>query len=110
MVSRKKHKDIQPARSLFNDISSLAARLVDIHQKAKELGIYTNDRELLKCPQCGLTEDVACDGLLFTFESADKTFSDTGMCFQEIDATHFRCQSCHHILVVAEEEEAGNGE
>jgi predicted nuclease of restriction endonuclease-like (RecB) superfamily len=46
----------------------------------------------------------------FTFESADKTFSDTGMRLKEIDAAHFHCPSCHHILVVAEEEEAGNGE
>lgn len=110
MASRKKHQDIQPASSLINDIPSLAARLVDIHQQAKKLGIFTNDRELLKCPQCGLAEDVTCDGRLFTFQSADETFSDTGMRFQEIDATHFRCPSCHHILVVTEEEEVGNGE
>jgi predicted RNA-binding Zn-ribbon protein involved in translation (DUF1610 family) len=101
---------MRPASSLDQDISVLAAQLVELNRKARELGIFTNDRELLQCPQCGLAEDVACDGRLMTIQSADETCSDTGMRFQEIDATHFRCPSCQNVLVVIEEEGAVNGQ
>ena len=108
MASRKKHQDMQRVENLTNAISSLIAQFGDIHQKTKELGIFTNDRELLQCPRCGLAEDVACDGRLTTVQSADGSFNDTGLRFQEIDSVHFRCPQSNGILVVTEKEE-GNG-
>ena len=105
MASRKKHQEMQTTDDLAHSISSLVAQFGDIHQKAKTLGIFTNDRELLQCPQCGLAEDVACDGRLTTVQAADETFADTGLRFQEINATHFRCPQCHCILAMKEEEE-----
>lgn len=95
MASRKKHQDPQTLDGLADDILNLVAQFHDIQQKAKELGIFTNDRELLQCPQCGLAEDVACDGRLITVQSADGPFNDTGLRFQEIDSTCFRCPQCH---------------
>lgn len=109
MASRKEQQNKQQSTRLFHDISSLASRLVDIHQKAKELGIFVDDRELLRCPQCGLAEDVTCEGRLTTVQPDDENYADTGMRFEEIDATHFRCPQCRHVLVVMDEEEARNG-
>lgn len=85
-------------RNLVAVISPLAAQLRDIRQKAKELGIFTDDRELLECPHCGLLEDVACDGQLFTCKSGDPTLRDTGLRFQEISSKRFRCPMCQSIL------------
>jgi len=34
----------------------LAAGLVDLQAKARKLGLFTNDRELLECHSCGLLE------------------------------------------------------
>jgi len=99
---------MQRVENLTNAISSLIAQFSDIHQKAKELGIFTNDRELLQCLRCGLTEDVACDGRLTTVQSVDGPFNDTALRFQEIDSIHFSCPQCHCILFVTEKEE-GNG-
>ena len=100
-MPNKKHlkqREGKSLRDLVAAISPLAARLQDIQKKAKELGIFTNDRELLECPHCGLLEDVACDGRLITYRSGDQTFLDTGLRFQEISSRSFRYPRCKSIL------------
>jgi rubredoxin len=46
---------------------------------------------------------------LTTVQPDDENYADTGMRFEEIDASHFRCPQCRHVLVVMDEEEARNG-
>ena len=38
-------------------LHKLARQLVGLQQRAKALGVFANDRELLECPRCGLLED-----------------------------------------------------
>ena len=47
-----------------DDLYELAARLQALKKQAQTLGIFTNDRELLECPACGLKEDVTFEGML----------------------------------------------
>ena len=53
----------------------LAAELTKLKARAKALGVFTNERELLACPRCGLVEDVTCDGLLITYMSSAVRFA-----------------------------------
>jgi hypothetical protein len=43
-------------------------QLEQTKQQARALGIFTDDRELLECPSCGLLEDVTAEGLLVTYQ------------------------------------------
>jgi hypothetical protein len=66
------------------ELDELAAGLQALKKQAQDLGIFTNDRELLGCPKCGLKETVAFDGVLFTCRK-DASAVDTGLRFPEPD-------------------------
>jgi len=74
-------------------LHALATRLVGLQKRAKALGVFANDRELLKCPRCGLLEDVTCTGLLITCR-ATALGEDTGLRFAQLSDDIFRCPSC----------------
>lgn len=76
-------------------IRKLARRVATLQAEDKELGLFTDDRELLTCPKCGLMEDVRIDGGLFTCR-ADDANADTGSRFVAADESErrFRCPAC----------------
>jgi hypothetical protein len=74
-------------------LHELARQLTDLQKRAKALGVFTNDRELLECPGCGLLEDVTSTGLLITCR-ADALGEDTGLRFVQLADNIFRCPSC----------------
>ncbi|MFA5800018.1 MAG: hypothetical protein WC840_03605 [Candidatus Peribacteraceae bacterium] len=76
-----------------DDLRQLVAEMAALQAKARALGLFANDRELLECPDCGLMENVACGGRLFTCrpESLD---DDTGLRFGELCGDRFRCPAC----------------
>lgn len=41
----------------MDDLIALARQLEQVKWQARALGIFTNDRELLECPSCGLLYD-----------------------------------------------------
>ena len=47
----------------------LAARLVDLQDRARSLGVFPGDRDLLDCSHSGLMEDVLGTGQLITCRS-----------------------------------------
>ncbi|MFA5812358.1 MAG: hypothetical protein WC956_08530 [bacterium] len=98
---RKKNTD-QSVEGLASDISQIVQAFQDVHKRARALGIFTHDRELLECHKCGLTEDVACDGRLLTFQKIDASYSDTGLRFEEMNPTHFRCPQCKTVIELLE--------
>jgi hypothetical protein len=75
-------------------IEPLARSIVELQSQARALGIFPNDRDLLICPTCGLTEDVAGDGRLVTSRELGGT--DTGLRFVEptSDDEPFICPAC----------------
>jgi uncharacterized C2H2 Zn-finger protein len=74
-------------------LHELVRQLTDLQRRSKALGVFTNDRELLECPRCGLLEDVTCAGLLITCR-ADALGEDTGLRFVPLADNLFRCPSC----------------
>lgn len=82
-------------------LHSLAARLVGLQKRAKTLGLFANDRELLACPRCGLLEDVTSAGRLITCR-ADSLGEDTGLRFVPLADNLFRCPSCAQRVKAAE--------
>jgi hypothetical protein len=75
------------------ELHALASELKDLQAKARALGLFDNTRELVRCPKCGLEEDVTCEGLLITTKP-DYHGLDTGLRFAEKPAGTFRCPVC----------------
>lgn len=80
-------RDSVPLVGLFRQLQQLQAQ-------AKALGIFTDERNLLTCPNCGLFEDVTCDGFLITSRAHAKEPLDTGLRFREIAPDTYCCPSC----------------
>lgn len=81
-------------KQAMKDLRALATEIAALQAKAKALGLFAHDRELLECPACGLMENVAAAGGLFTCrpESLD---DDTGLLrFEELSPDSFRCPGC----------------
>ena len=81
-------------KSLVDDLIPLVRELERIKQRARALGMFTDDRELLECPKCGLLEDVTAEGLLITYPKASEEMKDCGMRFKPVDESTFECPSC----------------
>ncbi len=77
----------------MKNLRALAAQVVALQAKARALGLFANDRELLECAKCGLQEDVTFGGLLITSRS-DSVGEDTGLRFEELAQGRFRCPGC----------------
>lgn len=74
----------------LDGLYELASRLHSLKKQAKALGMFTDDRELLECPACGLKEDVTGEGFLCTYR--DEAFAvDTGLRFPEPDEDGVSC-------------------
>ena len=74
-------------------IRDLAVELIAVRKRAEEIGQFTNDRELLACPGCGLTEDVQFDGRLTTYFWSPSSV-DSGLRFIEEGDDEFICPKC----------------
>ena len=80
-----------------NNIRELATRIVALQAKARAVGLFTNDRELIECRKCGLLEDVIITGQLITCHSSTLG-QDTGLRFEELPQDRFRCPACGSII------------
>jgi predicted RNA-binding Zn-ribbon protein involved in translation (DUF1610 family) len=78
----------------MDDLIALARQLEQVKRQARALGIFTNDRELLECPSCGLLEDVTSEGRLVTYPRSSRDMRDGGQRFIQLDDTSFQCPSC----------------
>jgi hypothetical protein len=76
-------------KALFPELRALAKQIVALQARARALGMFADDRELLECHKCGLQEDVACSGLLLT-SYPESLGVDTGLRFKELGAGRFR--------------------
>src|ERR1051326_1171240 len=79
------------------ELYKLAARLVALKKRARSLGIFVEDRELLECPGCGLLEDVTSIGGWITCEPSSLG-QDTGLRFQALPSDRFRCPRCGTVV------------
>jgi hypothetical protein len=79
--------------SILSDLKPLVRRLAKVKKRAEAIGLFTHDRQLLECT-CGLIEDVAFDGSLFTYHKNDHAFKDTRLRFIKVNENTFRCPVC----------------
>ncbi|MBI5039542.1 MAG: hypothetical protein HZC13_07310 [Nitrospirae bacterium] len=91
--------------SHMGDLIELFRHLEKVKQQARVLGIFTDDRELLACPSCGLLEDVTAEGLLVTYPKDIKDPKDTGLRFHQLDTESFQCPACGATCHLPTEEE-----
>ncbi|KAF0192307.1 MAG: Uncharacterized protein FD165_932 [Gammaproteobacteria bacterium] len=80
--------------SVPRELVELSRKLAKVKAQARVLGIFTNDRELLGCPNCGLLEDVTARGLLVTYPKDSADLKDCGLRFCPVDEIHFACPKC----------------
>jgi len=81
-------------RSVPQELVELSRKLAKVKAQARALGIFTDDRELLECPNCGLLEDVTAKGLLVTYPKDSVDLKDCGLRFCPVDETRFACPKC----------------
>lgn len=81
-------------RSVPWELVELSRKLAKVKAQARALGIFTDDRELLECPNCGLLEDVTAKGLLVTYPKDSVDLKDCGLRFRPVDKTCFACPKC----------------
>ena len=89
----------------MDDLIELFHHLEKVKQQARALGIFTDDRELLACPSCGLLEDVTAEGLLVTYPQDSQNTEDTGLRFRQLDTESFQYPACGATCHVPTEEE-----
>ena len=82
------------AKSGMKGLIAIVRQLEKIKQEARALGIFTEDRKLLECPDCGLMEDVTINGLLITYPRNSSLIEDSGLRFVRIDETRYTCPAC----------------
>ena len=82
------------ARSVPRELVELLRKLAKVKAQARAIGIFTDDRELLECPNCGLLEDVTAKGLLVTYPKDSVDPKDCGLRFRSEDETRFACPQC----------------
>lgn len=85
-------------QALSGNVARLAQELSRVKEQAAKLGVFTNDRELLECPKCGLAEDVTSDGFLITYRGSPRRPQDSGLRFEELSGEQFRCPSCGTMI------------
>lgn len=78
----------------MDGLTTLARRLEQVKAQVRALGIFTDDRELLECPNCGLLEDVTSEGLLVTYPKDSADLKDCGLRFKRAGKTSFACPTC----------------
>lgn len=73
---------------------ALAQQLKEAREQASALGLFTDNRDLLKCPSCGLQEDVLISGQLITYDKDQPDADDSTLRFQKSDNGRFICPRC----------------
>jgi hypothetical protein len=102
--------DDQP--KIDSTLHQLVLEVQALHKRAEALGMFIDDRELLTCAQCSLTEDVSFESKLYTYfrpneteiltgESSPEEFVlsvDTGLHFEQVTPEQFRCPACGNLI------------
>lgn len=85
---------LPPDQSLIQ----LCVALQELRSHASSLGLFTEMREFLTCPKCGLHEDVLIDGRLVTYQGMPDVPTDSGLRFTPTANEDFVCPVCGEIV------------
>jgi hypothetical protein len=78
----------------IDGLTTLTRQFAQLKQQTKAIGIFTDDRELLKSPNCGLLEDVMAEGVLVTYPRDSADLKDCGLRFKQVGETSLACPAC----------------
>lgn len=76
------------------ELAALARGIQLLREEARVLGLFAEDRGLLRCPACGLLEDVTIEGRLITCDGNVAAGDDLGLRFVESPVGTFVCPRC----------------
>lgn len=83
-------------------LANVGEAVLGIKELCRQHGIFDGLRELFKCTQCGLMEDVSCGGRLLTYHDIDNPV-DSGLRFAEPDDDGYsRCPGCGEAVRLEE--------
>ena len=82
------------ADALVEQVAPLIRQLQAAQEQARRLGLFPNDRDLLRCPNCGLTEDVLVDGQLITNLRLGQPDTELRFIEPTADDGPFVCPAC----------------
>lgn len=105
-MSKGKDKDkFEDDYEYQNFLQEIGDQFNELNQIAKQHGLFLNDRELVSCPKCGLTENIAFSGKLFTYYKDDPYFKETGLQFGSLDgnAEYLKCPVCKVEVLIPKE-------
>ena len=80
--------------ALVEQVAPLIRQLQAAQEQARRLGLFPNDRDLLRCPNCGLTEDVLVDGQLITNLRLGQPDTELRFIEPTADDGPFVCPAC----------------
>ncbi len=95
---QRKQKAAKQRSKVPPELLSLAKEIVRVKKEAEALGLFVDDRELLECNKCGLAEGVTIEGVLVTYHRESIGLIDTGLRFEKVGDTTFRCPICRTRL------------
>jgi hypothetical protein len=75
-------------------LRGLFARLQALEAQSIALGGAPKSRDLLRCPRCGLQEDVLAGGA-FVVARPDQPRTDTGLRFEKLTNGRYHCPVCY---------------
>lgn len=101
---KDKFKDDAEYQNLLRE---LGEQIHEVNEISKQHGIFLNDRELVSCLQCGLIEDIAFSGKLFTYYKDDPDFKETRLQFSSLDGNveYLKCPVCDIEVLIPKEKE-----
>ena len=79
---------------LLSSILPLARRIAALQKEAAKLGLFMDERELIKCAGCDLKEDVTFDGRLVTYHRGSGNSNDSGLRFEKKWKNIYKCPVC----------------
>jgi hypothetical protein len=82
------------ADALVERVAPLLRQLQAAQEQARRLGLFPNDRDLLTCPNCGLTEDVLAGGQLITNVRPGQPDTELRFIEPTADDGPFVCPAC----------------
>ncbi len=95
-MTKKEIAESEEYKAFISGMREVAEHYREIQDQRRALGLFLDDRELLKCHECGLFEDIDFIGKLFTYRRGDNEFKETGLQFIGLDDKNerFKCPSC----------------
>ena len=87
-------READATRRVVDALRPIVEQLAVINEQARALGMFVEDRPLLQCAHCGLTEDELANGKHVTYFEPDEPDTQLRFIPDEADEERFTCPAC----------------